>query len=336
MYIDLSKYNLPKFRQDQINDAIFKNYANSIDSITTLPDELKEMIKADIEYPSIEEIQAIENSEVLKKIFKAKDGKTFESVLILHQKDRRTVCVSTQIGCPIGCKFCATGMLGFERNLTYQEIVDQVLHFANILKDKGEKITNIVFMGMGEPFSNTQNLVKSVKILTNPKEFNMSPRRITVSTVWTGDKILEFFKENTQINLAVSLHSPIQEKREKLIPLAIQIRIEDIQKGLKEYFKFSNRRVTLEYLMLKDVNDKDEDIQELIDFVNKLKKKLIHINLLPYNEVNNLYEPSPKDRMNYFKDTLKKNKINATIRKSMGQEIGSACGMLRRATFPPQ
>lgn len=336
MYIDLLKYNLPKFRQEQLNDAIFRNYASSIDSITTLPDELKEALKVDITYPSIEEIQAIENSEVLKKVFQTEDDKTFEAVLILHKKNRRTVCVSTQIGCPVGCKFCATGMLGFERNLTYQEIVDQVLHYARVLTDKNEKISNIVFMGMGEPSLNIQNLKKSVDILTNPKEFNISPRRITISTIWTGKEILEFFKGNPQINLAISLHSCIQQKRESLIPLASKIRIKDIEEGLKEYFKHSNRRVTLEYLMLKDINDKDEDIQALINFVKKLKKKLIHINLLPYNEVNNLYEPSSQERMKSFKNTLKENKINATIRKSMGQEIGSACGMLQRTISLPR
>ncbi len=327
--MDISKYNLPKFRQNQLNNALFKNFSSSFDEISTLSNEIKEVLKKGFVFPSIKSVKETKNSEVVKKLFQTQDGKLFESVLLLHKENRQTVCVSSQVGCPVGCKFCATGQLGFERNLSYQEIVDQVLHFAGILKQSDLKITNIVFMGMGEPFLNLENLEKSIEILTNPEEFNMSPRRITVSTVWTGDEILDFAKKNPQINLAVSLHSAIQEKRKELIPLAGKVTLDDIENGIEKYFEISNRRMTLEYLLLEGVNDSVEDADKLVDFVMRIDRKLLHVNLLSYNEINDVFKSTKTKRIFEFKKHLELKNINVTIRKSMGQEIGSACGMLK-------
>lgn len=330
MYLDISKYNLKKFRQEQVNDAIFKKNINSIDEITTIPKEIREEIKKDFIFPSINTFKEIKNNEVIKKIFKTKDEKYFETVLIIH-KERNTLCVSSQIGCPIGCIFCATGGSGYERNLTHIEIVDQVLQFS-----KNFKISNIVFMGMGEPFLNIENLEKSINILTNPKEFNMSPRKITISTIWIGEKILNFVKTNPQINIAVSLHSAIQNKREKIIPIAKEITLNEIEKNLKEYFKICNRRITLEYIVFKNFNDKEEDIKKLVEFIKKINQKLIHVNLLKYNKTNNLLEMSEQKDLLEFKKQLEKNHIKTTIRKSMGENINSACGMLKKTTSLPQ
>jgi 23S rRNA (adenine2503-C2)-methyltransferase len=329
MYIDILKYNFPKFRQNQLNNAIFKNFSNSFDEISTLPNDIKEILKRDFVFPSIQSVKETKNSEVFKKLFQTQDGKLFEAVLLLHKKNRQTVCVSSQVGCPVGCKFCATGQLGFERNLSYQEIVDQILHFARILKQKNLKVTNIVFMGMGEPFFNLGNLEKSISILTNPDEFNFSSRRITVSTVWTGYEVVDFVKKNPQINIAVSLHSAVQEKRRELIPLAEKITLDEIESGIKKCFEVSNRRITLEYLLLEGVNDSVEDADELVEFIMRINRKLLHINLLPYNEIEGVYKSTKTKKLFEFKEYLESKKINVTIRKSMGQEIASACGMLK-------
>jgi 23S rRNA (adenine2503-C2)-methyltransferase len=329
MYIDILKYNFPKFRQNQLNNAIFKNFSNSFDEISTLPNDIKEILKRDFVFPSIQSVKETKNSEVFKKLFQTQDGKLFEAVLLLHKKNRQTVCVSSQVGCPVGCKFCATGQLGFERNLSYQEIVDQILHFARILKQKDLKVTNIVFMGMGEPFFNLGNLEKSISILTNPDEFNFSSRRITVSTVWTGYEVVDFVKKNPQINIAVSLHSAVQEKRRELIPLAEKVTLDEIESGIKKCLEVSNRRITLEYLLLEGVNDSVEDADELVEFIMRVNRKLLHVNLLPYNEIEGVYKSTKTKKLFEFKEYLESKKINVTIRKSMGQEIASACGMLK-------
>jgi len=329
MYIDILKYNFPKFRQNQLDNAIFKNFSSSFDEISTLPNDIKEILKRDFVFPSIQSVKETKNSEVFKKLFETKDKNLFESVLLLHKKNRQTVCVSSQVGCPVGCKFCATGQLGFERNLSYQEIVDQILHFARILKQKDLKVTNIVFMGMGEPFFNLENLEKSISILTNPDEFNFSSRRITVSTVWTGYEVVDFVKKNPQINIAVSLHSAVQEKRRELIPLAEKVTLDEIESGIKKCLEVSNRRITLEYLLLEGVNDSVEDADELVEFIMRVNRKLLHVNLLPYNEIEGVYKSTKTKKLFEFKEYLESKKINVTIRKSMGQEIASACGMLK-------
>ncbi len=332
MYINLEKYKLPNFRQKQINHATFKNLVNSIDEITTLPEEIKEKIKEDIVFPSIKEKNTLSEKDTIKTSFETEDKKVFEAVLLKHENDRNTICVSSQVGCPIGGKFCATGKMGFERNLNYQEIIDQVLHFARKLKEEDKKITNIVFMGMGEPFLNLENLEKSTDILTNPEEFNLSQRRLTVSTIWTGKEVLEFFKKKTQINLAISLHSAIQEKREQLIPIAKKMPLRQIVEDLYEYFEFSNRRITLEYTLLNGVNDQKEDLKALQEFVLKdlgNYKKLIHINLIPYNMIDNTFHPTKEKEIKNFKRKLENKGIKTTTRKSLGQDTKSACGMLQ-------
>lgn len=336
MYINLSEYNLPKFRQDQLNNAIFKNFVDSIDEISTLPNDIKDKIKKDHPFPTIKPIKDIKTNDVFKQAFETLDNKKFESVLISHKDKRETVCISSQAGCPIGCKFCATGLGGFERDLTYKEIIDQVLHFARILKKEEKSITNIVFMGMGEPFLNTANLSKSIDIINNPEELNFSSRRITISTIWTGENILKFVEKHPQVNIALSLHSAIQEKREDMIPIAKKITLDDIKSDIKKYFEITNRRLTLEYLMLKEINDSEKDLEALIAFIESISRKLLHVNLLPYNDIRGKYKPTAREEIINAKRFLEKNKINTTIRKSMGFEINSACGMLKNTTSLPQ
>lgn len=333
MYIDISKYKQPNFRQKQINNAIFKEFVDSIDDMHTLPSDLRENMKKDFVFPSIEAVQEKSTGEVIKKVFQTQDQKFFEGVLIIHKNKRQTVCVSSQVGCPIGCEFCATGKLGFERDLTYQEIVDQVLHFSRVLRFKGLKVSNIVYMGMGEPFLNTENLEKSISILTSPDEFDISSRKITVSTIWIGKNVLEFAKKFPQVNIALSLHSAIDEKRKKLIPLGQKITLDNIKKDLTHYFKNSNRRITLEYIMLEDINDQVEDLEALVSFVKEINSKLLHVNLLPYNQVDESIKPTKQKEIVKFKKGLNRKGVNATIRKSMGEEISSACGMLKNTSL---
>lgn len=332
MYIDISKYNWPRYREQQLNTAIFKDFVSSFDEISTLPKSAREELKRDFRFPSIHPLLPISKKvQVTKQLFQASDGQTFEDVLLMHLKDRNTVCISCQIGCPMGCSFCATGQLGFIRNLTSQEIVDQVLYFSRILKDQNKTLTNIVFMGMGEPFLNIKNVENSIEILTGQEYMNMSPRRITISSVGVIAPMKEFFQNNPQINLALSIHSAEQDVREDIIPYAKQTQLDEIRTFLKGYLRDNHRRATLEYIMLKDVNDGQESIDALIDFVRSIDQRLILVNLIPYNDIENkIYEPSSKQKIIDIKNYLQSQGINTTIRKSLGQEKYAACGMLKK------
>lgn len=334
-YLDISNLKVKNFRQTQLNEAIFKQLVPNIDKIQTFPKELRATISHDLIFPAIREINEIpaKDGSTLKVLFECTDKNTFEGVLLLHEKKRRTVCVSTQIGCPLGCTFCATGQMGFTRNLTYREIVDQVLYFARLLKKQSEKITNIVFMGMGEPFLNYDNVANSIEILIDPKQFGLGSRHITVSTIGIIKPMRKFFARFPQVNLAISLHSANQSKRENMIPAASETHIDQIAEYITYQIEKYHRRVSLEYLLISNINDTSEDLQDLTQFFEKIgenAKKLVHINLIPYNIVDGIdYKPSPPQKVKQFKKDLLRKGINTTIRKSLGQQDSAACGMLK-------
>ena len=257
-------------------------------------------------------------NETNKVAFKLEDGKLVETVSLKDKENRVTLCVSSQVGCPIGCSFCATGKMGFKRNLTVAEILSQVYHFA-----KSEKVSNIVFMGMGEPFLNFNNVIASARILNHPLGQNLAARKITISTIGILSGIKKLAEVPEQFRLAWSMVAPNDGARGELIPSKYNEPLSRIIAALKDYQKTTKRRITIEYVVLGGVNDSEKDISELA----KISKQLdSHVNLIPYNPVEG--SPYKEGNIKYMFITLRKAGVNATIRKSMGRQIQAACGQL--------
>lgn len=335
-YIDLAAYNLPPFRQKQVDQAVFHDLVSSISQISTLPLDLRERLARAVHFPAISVLKSISSKDgsYTKVLFRCADSLTFESVLLRHKDKRNTVCISTQIGCPMGCKFCATGQMKFKRNLNHQEIVDQVLYFARELNKQKTKITNVVFMGMGEPLLNAENVERAVSILTDPQQFGLSDRKITLSTVGIIEPMIHFFDRFPQVNLAVSLHCVDSSLRSSIMPGASRTSLEDIAKFIRKHTDRTHRRVSLEYTLMDNINDKEQDADKLSQFVDTLGKysrKYIHLNIIPYNPIgNSSFKPSSST--NRFLNYVKRTGINATLRTSLGKEDHAGCGMLKSSS----
>jgi 23S rRNA (adenine2503-C2)-methyltransferase len=239
---------------------------------------------------------------------------------------RSTICVSTQIGCAMGCVFCATGQMGFEANLKAEHIVSQVIHFAEILQQRGEHVTNLVFMGMGEPMANYDEMIRAVKILTHDRGFGLGQRHITISTIGITSGIERLAEENLQIGLAISLHAPNNELRKKLVPTASPNSVEDIIESGRNYFKKTGRRVTFEYALMAGINDSPETAMEL---ANLLKGNGSHVNLIPINPTAGDFSRPTEESIHKFERILSNAGVNCTIRIEKGTEISAACGQLR-------
>jgi 23S rRNA (adenine2503-C2)-methyltransferase len=239
---------------------------------------------------------------------------------------RSTVCVSTQVGCPMGCVFCATGQMGFEKNLKAEEIILQVLHFARLLRQRDEHVTNLVFMGMGEPLANYDETIRAIRILTHPRAFGLGQRSITISTVGVIPSIDKLADEDIQVKLAISLHAPNNELRKKLVPTAGQHSVEDLISAAKRYFKKTGRRVTFEYALIDGINDSNLVASELGQL---LKGNGAHVNLIPMNPTAGGYSRPPRKRVLAFQQILRDAGVNCTVRVEKGSEISAACGQLR-------
>lgn len=326
--MNLSKtYNLisdlPKFRQKQIDHAIFVDLISDWDEVTTLPKDLRQNLKEEASLAI--KAQAFKISgETTKVLIELEDGNKIEAVLMLHNDGRRTVCVSSQVGCPLGCKFCATGQMGFARNLTAEEIIEQVIFFARHLKKNSEKITNIVYMGMGEPFLNYDNVIQSIKILNDPNKFNFGIRNFSISTVGITEGIDKLAESGLQVNLAISLHATNNELRSKLMPINDKYPLEKIFDSVKNYITKTSRRVMLEYLLIRGVNDSITDAEKLAKILNH---RLLMANLIPLNPVNEFQSPD-KQTIKRFQEILDKRHAPYTMRHAFGQEINAACGQL--------
>ena len=255
------------------------------------------------------------------------DGKNAEAVMI-PDGDRRTACVSSQVGCPVGCRFCASGINGVQGNLSAGQIVEQIFTLNTLLAKKQERITNIVFMGMGEPLANYAAVMKSLRILHDPEGFNIGYRRITVSTVGVPARMRQLAEEEHPINLAISLHAPNEELRKELIPWAEHFSLDDILDAGRYYFDRTGREITLEYILLSGVNDRVEHARELARLCRTLRA---NVNLIRYNEVETLpfIRPAAQDVM-AFQEVLRNAGVNTHVRKSRGRDIDAACGQLRR------
>lgn len=312
-----------KFKARQIYDWLYIKNVNDFYKMTNINKSLQEKLSNTFSSEFIKIIKKQENELTSKYLFLLLDGNYIEAVLMRHDYGI-SVCVSSQVGCNMGCKFCESGRLKKVRDLEAYEIVEQIILIQNDIK---ERIDSVVIMGIGEPFDNYDNIMKFIRIINNPFGINIGARHITVSTSGLVPKIKKFMNEDLQVNLAISLHAPSDEIRNRIMPVNKAYSISELIDTLKEYIKKTNRRVTIEYVMLNSVNDSYEDA---ISLANLLRGMNVYVNLIPYNETSHIeFKKSSKDVIMKFYDTLKKNGINVTIRREFGSGIDAACGQLR-------
>ena len=330
----------PRYRYQQVNKFIFQDYISSWKEASSLPKELRSKLENECPLEiSAQLIVANKNGNTKKALIKLEDKEMVETVLIeqsshdLVANDKKnkknfryTVCVSTQVGCPLDCSFCATGQSGFKRNLKAEEIVEQIIFWQRELKKKKEKVDNVVFMGMGEPFLNYQEFIKAVKFINNPETMNIGARRLSVSTAGIIEGIKRLSGEKLQINLAISLHATNDNLRQKLMPIAKKNSLINLFKATDDYIKKTGRRVMLEYMLIRGVNDSLEEAQNLVKLL--ANKSLYLVNLIPYNETGR-FQASHRETVENFKKYLENFKIPVTKRLSFGLDITAACGQLR-------
>ena len=316
------------FRAAQIFDWVYKKGAKSFDEMTNLGKSLQEKLKEHFQFPVIKLIktQESEDKETVKFLWELPDQKRVESVLI-YAPGRRTVCISCQVGCPARCAFCASGREGLLRNLSPAEIVEQVVHIDRFLKEKGERVCHLVFMGMGEPLENYDAVLKSIEIFNSPDALMISQRRITVSTVGVVEGIKRLAQEERfKVNLVLSLHAPNQHLRKKIIPYARKYPLEEILIAMDDYAAATGRDITYEYTLLRGINDGLAEAEEL---ANLVKGKQCTVNLIPYNPVPGLRLERPeKEAIESFRDVLEEARVNTTWRYTKGKDIAAACGQL--------
>ncbi len=324
----LKSQGVPRFRALQLVQAVFKEGKNNYDQITTLPKNLKELLPKLLPIYSLNIVKCQESKDqqTEKCLFETHDKQKIESVLLRFKDQRHSVCVSSQIGCQLGCKFCATGTMKFGRNLTYEEIADQVLFFAQKLQKEDKHITNVVYMGMGEPFMNYENVLRSVRVINDKKGLNIGARHITLSTSGICEGIEKLAEEDIQVSLAISLHAPNQDLRARIMPIARKYSLDTLMKAVNLYIAKTKRRVSYEYVMLNNINDHPQEAHELATLV---KDQLCHINLIPYNAtgIENI-TGSQHENIIKFRDIIKAAGIPVTVRVTLGQEIDAACGQL--------
>ena len=324
---DLENYFLEhgskKFHALQLFLWLYDQRVESFDAMSNIKKEMLESLKKDFSIDRLKIVDVQEDEDVCKYLFELADGEHIEAVLMRHDYGN-SICVSSQVGCNMGCKFCESGRRKKVRNLEAYEMVLQILMIEKLL---GERISHVVVMGIGEPFDNYDNLLQFFQIINHPKGLAIGARHITVSTCGLVPKILEFSDFPLQINLAVSLHAPNNEIRNQIMPINKAYPIEELMRALKVYVEKTNRRLTFEYILLKDINDSDACAMELAKLVKNLN---CYINLIPYNETNNIdFKRSSTVQIMRFYDILKKNSVNVTIRREFGGNISAACGQLR-------
>lgn len=312
-----------KFKGSQVFDWLYRKRVSSFDEMTNIKKDILDMLKKDFTFKTLSISKVERDTDVNKYLFRLKDDEKVEAVLMNHLYGN-SLCISTQVGCNMGCKFCESGRLKKVRNLETHEMIEQILL---VEEECGKRISHVVIMGIGEPFDNYDNLIKFIEIINNPKGIELGSRHITVSTCGVVPKIKEFMKLPYQVNLAISLHAPNDEIRNTIMPINKAYPIPVLMNTLKEYIQKTNRRVTFEYILLDQVNDTSECARELANLVKGMN---CYINLIPYNETNNIsYKRTKSENITNFYDILKKNKINVTIRREYGSKISAACGQLR-------
>lgn len=319
--------NMPKYRVDQLWNGLYHDLSSDPQKLTTFPQALRDLIESKYYFKSLALLQELESKdgETQKVLFKLLDGKGIETVRMMYRK-RRTLCISSQAGCAMGCSFCATGQMGLLRNLTPGEIVEQVIFFSRLLKQTNDRVTNIVIMGMGEPFHNYNHTMKAIDILNDSKGMNIGARRITVSTVGLIPGIRRFTKEKRQVNLAISLHAATDDLRTSMLPINKKYPLDQLMAACKEYVQVTHRRISFEWALINNVNDTIEQAKLLVD---RLDGMLCHVNLIPLNPTDNYEQKnSPIENISRFKNILIKSGIPTTVRLRRGIDINAGCGQL--------
>ncbi len=329
----LKEQKQPDFRLEQITKDIYQKGIFDFDEITTISKDLRKILNEELSILPfvIKEVVISSDGRAIKALFELEDGNVVESVLISPKPETWSACISSQVGCAMSCEFCATGKLGLGRDLTTDEIVSQAIFWRGYLRENNIVGTyaNIVYMGMGEPFMNWDNVKASIDILTNEKLGNFPNRGISVSTSGVVSGIKKFADECGQINLAISLHFATDEKRDKYMPVNKAYNLEALSESLRYYLAKNNRRLFIEYIMLEGVNDSDEDARLLVSYLKSIgKKQLVIVNLIKYNSVDDSFKPSSKKTVMHFKELIKSGGVPCTIRKSIGDDIHGACGQL--------
>ncbi len=319
------------FRAEQIFKWIFVDEVKSFDEMTNISLELRNKLKENYELCNFNIVRKLESVDGTKKyLFGLNDGNAIESVLMEYHFGK-TVCVSSQIGCKMGCKFCASTGIPFIRNLTSGEIVEQIIA---IEQDTKSKVSNVVFMGIGEPMDNYENVMNAIKILNSPKGLNIGARHISISTSGIVPKIYEFADANIQCTLSISLHSPNNKVRSSMMPVNDAYNIDELMKACKYYMEKTNKRISFEYALSKDNNDNLSDAKDLANLLHEKlghHANLCHVNLIPINQIDNgKYTKSSLESIMKFRDFLNDRGITATIRRELGSDIDAACGQLRR------
>jgi len=322
----LMEWGFPEFRAEQIFSWVYKRGVFDFEMMGNLPQGLKKRLEENFYLYSLKMFKALESSDETKKIlFEAKDKNFIEAVLI-PAKGRVTGCISTQVGCKFACRFCASGILGFKRNLTCAEIIEEILFLKNNHKEK--KLTHLVFMGTGEPLDNYDNVLKAIRIINSASALNIGARRITISTCGIIPGIMKLMHEGLQIELSISLHAADDKTRSLLLPVNKKYPLAELMRACKEYSDKTGRQITFEYILIKGINSGLQNARDLVKILRGLR--LCKVNLIPANPVPELkVQPPDKREITLFKDCLLKSGINTTLRKPRGQDIEAACGQLR-------
>lgn len=321
----MKPYGEKKYRAEQIFHWIYKENVTNFDEMTNLPEALREKLKENFDLHVFKIIRKQESKDGTKKyLFDVLDNNAIESVL-MEYKHGKTICVSSQVGCKMGCKFCASTGVKFARSLEAGEIVEQLLA---IERDENVHISNLVFMGIGEPLDNFDNVMKAIKLLNNPKGINMGARHISISTSGLVPNIYKLADKNIQCTLSISLHSSNNEKRSSMMPVNNLYNIQELMKACRYYIEKTNKRISFEYALAKDNNDNLQDAQDLVKLLHGM---LCHVNLIPINKIDNSkYTKSTNENIIKFRDYLNAHGIVATIRRELGSDIDAACGQLRK------
>jgi 23S rRNA (adenine2503-C2)-methyltransferase len=326
---------LKNYRLQQLYRAAAKELVAGVADVTVLPKELRAALDAEgFAFDGVEPVvvQHSNDKQTIKGLFRLHDGNEVEAVLMQHHNERNTVCISSQSGCAYACAFCSTGQAGFTRHLTATEIFDQARYFARHLAAQGRKITNIVFMGMGEPFHNYDAAMDAVRLLNDPQGFGLGHRHITISTVGIVPQIDAFAGEGVQVNLAISLHAPTDEVRSSIMPVNKKWPVADLMAACERYIAKTKRKVFFEYVMLEGVNDRPQDAEAL---ARLMRGPLHHVNIIPYNSTpDGKLGATGDERIRAFTAILEAKGVVCTVRTPMGRDIAAACGQLRAETQP--
>ncbi|HLD94149.1 MAG TPA: 23S rRNA (adenine(2503)-C(2))-methyltransferase RlmN [Anaerolineales bacterium] len=317
----------PSYRARQLWDGLYQQFWSRPEDFSTFPRELRQQLAAESSFSNLHEAERLhsKDGQTTKVLFMLPDGQPIETVLMRYE-ERNTLCISTQAGCAMGCVFCATGQMGFRRNLSSGEIVEQVLYFARQLKDEGERVTNVVLMGMGEPFHNYEATLAAIDRLGDAGGFNMGARRFTISTVGLIPAIKRFTAEKRQIGLAISLHATQDELRSSMLPVNQRYPVKDLIQVCREYVEVTSRRITFEWALIQNVNDSPEEAGRLAELLHGLN---CHVNVIPLNPTRG-YDGlrSTRERVAAFREILQSRGISCTVRVRRGIDIQAGCGQL--------